>query len=293
MYDDVLLPVDESATAEASPVVRHAGELARWADATLHLLYVADTTRDSVTVVGTEVVDALVREGESTLAAVREALSDLGVDHESEVVQGDPASTVVDYARDCDLVVMPTRGREGLPRHLLGSVTERVVRRATVPVLAARAREDERLRFPYERLLVATDGSEAAVRAAEHGLDLAAALDAAVTALSVVDDTAGATVRDLLGEERERAADEACAAVAAAGAERGVAVAERVVHGAPAEEVVAAVDATGADAVVVGATGGRGVDDVLLGSVADRTVRSAPVPVLTVGGGRGDETRRE
>jgi nucleotide-binding universal stress UspA family protein len=293
MYDDVLLPVDESATAGARAVVRHAGELARWADATLHLLYVADTTRDSVTVVGTDVVDALVREGESVLADVAEGLDDLGVDYEGEVVQGDPASTIVDYARDCDLVVMPTHGREGLSRHFLGSVTERVVRRAPEPVIAARAREDERLRFPYERLLVATDGSEAAAHAARHGLDLAAALDAEVTALSVVDDTAGRAVRDLLGEDRERTASEACAAVAADGAERGVEVTERVVHGAPAEEVVAAVDSTDADLVVVGATGRRGVDDVLLGSVADRTVRSAPVPVLTVGGDRGDESRSE
>jgi len=288
MYDDVLLPVDESATAGASAVVRHAADLARWADATLHLLYVADTARDSVTVVGTDVVDALVREGESTLSEVGETLDGLGVDHEGEVLQGDPAPTIVDYAREVDLVVMPTHGREGLSRQFLGSVTERVVRRAPVPVLAARAREDERLRFPYERLLVATDGSEAATRAARHGLDLAAALDADVTALSVVDDTVGGTVRDLVGDESERAAGEACAAVEADGADRGVEVTRRVVHGAPDEEIVAAVDSTGADVVVVGATGRRGVDDVLLGSVADRTIRRALVPVLTVG-----ETPRE
>ncbi len=59
MYDDILLPVDGS--EEAAATLHHVAELANWADATVHVLYVADTTRDSVTVVDGQVVDALVR----------------------------------------------------------------------------------------------------------------------------------------------------------------------------------------------------------------------------------------
>jgi len=62
MYEDILLPYGGSDGAAAA--LRHAGELAGWADATLHVLFVADTSRDSVTVVEGQTVDALVREGD-------------------------------------------------------------------------------------------------------------------------------------------------------------------------------------------------------------------------------------
>lgn len=58
----------------------------------------------------------------------------------------------------------------------------------------------------------------------------------------------------------------------------------RIEHGAPIEEILDYVDLNDIDAVVMGTTGRRGTDRILLGSVAEKTVRSAPVPVITVGG---------
>jgi nucleotide-binding universal stress UspA family protein len=62
----------------------------------------------------------------------------------TEVLQGDPVETIADYAGEygVDLVVMGTHGRGGVSRMLLGSVTERVVRTAPVPVLTVRV-DDE------------------------------------------------------------------------------------------------------------------------------------------------------
>ncbi|MEZ3117357.1 universal stress protein [Halobaculum sp. MBLA0147] len=284
MYDDVLVPYDGS--DGAAEVLHHASQLALWADAEIHVLYVADTTRDSVTVVEGQTVDALVQEGEDTIEEAERTLDSLGVAYDTDVVQGNPAPTIVDYAEefDQDLIVMPTHGREGLSRYLIGSVSEKVVRLSSVPVLSVRMQQDESLEFPYERILVPTDGSEAATRAATHLVQFAAASDATLHVLSVVDDDGlGVDLRATeSGEESEAAAREAVDAVADEAAAHDVEVVEHVEHGSPVEEILDGVEANDVHAVGMGTTGRRGTDRILLGSVAEKTVRSAPVPVLTV-----------
>ncbi|GGM72482.1 nucleotide-binding universal stress UspA family protein [Halarchaeum rubridurum] len=283
MYDSILLPVDGSDHAEI--VQRHAAELAQWADATVELLYVADTTRDSVTVLGDDVIDALVRYGEEVVAEAGEALDSHGVDYRTAVVQGRPAEAIVEQAAegDHDLVVMPTHGRTGVSRFFLGSVTESVVRDADVPVLTARSR-DERYDFPYERLLVPTDGSATANAAVDHALDLAESMDAAVDVLSVVNEASlGLDTRStVILDELEAQADEAVGDVVARAEGLGIEARGHVARGSPPEAITARVDTVDADAVVMGTTGRSGLDRVLLGSVTERTVRSADVPVLTV-----------
>jgi nucleotide-binding universal stress UspA family protein len=100
------------------------------------VLYVADTTRDTVTTVHGDVVDALEREGATVVDEYVERAADRGVNAVDAVVQGQPHDVIVHYAAEhADLVVMPARGRTGITEHLLGSTTERVVRTADVPVL--------------------------------------------------------------------------------------------------------------------------------------------------------------
>lgn len=285
MYDSILLPVDGS--DHAARIVRHAAEIAQRTEATIRVVFVADTTRDSVTVVGGTVIDALEREGETVVAGVAETLETLGVEYETDVVQGNPAPTIVDYADrgDHDLIVLPTHGRTGISRYLLGSVTEKVVRLSAVPVLTARMRPDEQLTFPYETILIPTDGSPASIAAARHGLALATALDATVHVLSVVDDTSlGPDVRSVLSDDKlDRPAVEAVEGVVTEAEEYDLPHVETYVeHGAPADVIRDHIEANAVHAVVMGASGRSGVDRVLLGSVAEKTVRSAPVPVITV-----------
>lgn len=286
MYEDILLPFDGSDGATA--VLEHAGELAQWADATLHVLCVADTTRDSVTTVGTRVVDALVQEGEAIVAEAASTLGRLGVDYETDVVQGNPAPTIVEYADeyDHDLIVMATHGRVGIRRHLMGSVSEKVVRLSPVPVLTARMQPDEQLAFPYERILIPTDGSSGATRGVHHGLALAAALDATVHALSVVEDISlGLDVRSTIAErDRDQAANQAVADLVSVAEEYGVTDIERAIeHGSPLAEIIDYIEENDIHAVVMGTTGRSGTDRILLGSIAEQTVREAPVPVITTG----------
>ncbi|WP_256301804.1 universal stress protein [Haloarchaeobius salinus] len=285
MYDTILLPFDGSDSA--SEVLHHAGEIAHWADATIQLLYVADTTRDSVTVIEGQTVDVLEREGEDIVEEGAEILETLGVSYETDIVQGNPAPTIADYAEryDQDLIVMPTHGREGLSRFLAGSVSEKVVRLSPVPVLSVRMQPDELLEFPYESLLVPTDGSSAAAYAADHLVELAASLDATLHVLSVVDDSAlGADIRSTVsGRESEQAADDAIETVVSAAEDRGLTdIVTTVEHGQPDEGILDYIESNEVHAVGMGTTGRRGTDRILLGSVAEKTVRSAPVPVMTV-----------
>ncbi|WP_396613531.1 universal stress protein (plasmid) [Haloferax sp. S1W] len=285
MYDSILLPIEDG--TDQSRVMHHVSEIAHWSGATVQLLYVANTNRDSVTVVGRDVVDALEQEGKRIVEEAGKTLETLGVDYDTDVVQGNPAPTIVEYADqyDYDLIAMPTHGRQGLARSFYGSVTEKVVRLSDRPVLAARMDPDETLVFPYERILLPTDGSEASKRAARYGLDLAVALDATVDILSVVDDSSlGPDIRSMISSgESERGATEAIDAIVSEANDRGVSnVNEHIEHGAPAAEIRSFVEENDVHAVVLGTTGKSGVDRILLGSVAEEMVRTAPVPVLTI-----------
>jgi nucleotide-binding universal stress UspA family protein len=65
-----------------------------------------------------------------------------GIKVETHLFKGDPAAEIIKAAEDlqCDLIVMGTHGRTGIPRLLMGSVTERVLRASPVPIVAVRQR---------------------------------------------------------------------------------------------------------------------------------------------------------
>lgn len=143
MYEDILFPIDDS--EDSREILHPVEELTNWADATIHLLFVADTTCDSVTVVENTVVDALVQEGERIVEDASKTIATIGVEYETDVVQGNPVPTIVEYAERYghDLIVMSTHGRKGVSRYLQGSVSEKVVRLSAIPVLTARMQPDE------------------------------------------------------------------------------------------------------------------------------------------------------
>ena len=136
----------------------------------------------------------------------------------------------------------------------------------------------------YERILLATDGSDAAQPAIEHAIDLAAFCDATLSALYVVDASAAAavpeaqafTITDLL----EDAGDQALDVVQALAEERDVTIDPHVRHGRAHREILTAADELDADLIVLGTHGRSGIDRVLLGSVAARVVRQSEIPVL-------------
>ncbi|KAA9409114.1 universal stress protein [Haloarcula hispanica] len=137
MYDRILVPTDGSPGSEA--VLTHAETLATTHDSEIHALYVVDIGRFSTLPhepTWESVTDSLHREGEMALDMVERLVAD-DVTVTRATAEGSPSREIIDYAsqHDCDLIVMGTHGRGGIDRLLLGSVAERVVRSAHVPVV--------------------------------------------------------------------------------------------------------------------------------------------------------------
>ncbi|MCU4801388.1 universal stress protein [Halobacteria archaeon HArc-gm2] len=287
MYDRILFPTDGSDAANA--VRDYVLDLAAAEDATLEVLYVANSNENSVTRVGGEVVDALEQHGEEVVADVEDRAADRGVDVRSTVEQGDPSGTILAYAdhRDVDLIVMSTHGRRGLDRMLLGSVTERVARKAGRPVLTVRPDDDVPRRYPPESVLVPTDGSAVSKRAVDEGAALAAERDATLHLLTVIDpsvfggDDYAVMPTDVFEERAESILDRAVARAEDAGATDVVRATE---FGNPRRTIGRYAGEEAVDLVAMGTHGRSGVDRFLMGSVTEGTVRTAPVPVLTVRG---------
>jgi universal stress protein A len=78
------------------------------------------------------------------LEAMAEQAREKGLTAETQLIEGIPYKTVVDFAKEwgADLIVMGTHGRTGLSHALTGSVAERVVRLSPCPVLVSRLRSE-------------------------------------------------------------------------------------------------------------------------------------------------------
>ena len=145
MYDNILLPTDGSEATEAT--IEHAATLAQTYGATVHVLSVADS-RNRFETPSAGIAPDVWKESELERAehAVDAALDALPDDVATEriVEEGVPDSVITAHANDADIdvVVMATHGRTGLDHYLIGSVTERVVRQSSVPVLTIRAAEE-------------------------------------------------------------------------------------------------------------------------------------------------------
>ncbi|MFC6826204.1 universal stress protein [Halopelagius fulvigenes] len=145
MYRTILVPTDGSAPADAA--LDRAIELAETYDATLRILSVVDIGDAGMLSPESAPVDGVRRSlrgrAEQLVDDAAERAAEAGVRTETEVTIGIPHVEILDAAAEAgaDLVVMGTHGRTGLKRALIGSVTERVVRRCDAPVLTVRAGE--------------------------------------------------------------------------------------------------------------------------------------------------------
>jgi len=136
VYDDILFPTDGSDGADAA--LAHAMELADTYDATIHVLSVVDSSYLGSAAAEATTFERLRDAAEQAAEATVERVTDRGIDATGEVLEGEPYAAILDYAEGVDVVVMGTHGRRGIDRYLLGSVTEKVVRMADVPVLTVR-----------------------------------------------------------------------------------------------------------------------------------------------------------
>jgi nucleotide-binding universal stress UspA family protein len=285
MYDNVLVPTDGSDHARRA--AEHGLRLARAFGATVHVVSAVDARAAAEATGGEDgaVLDRLTAEARAAVGAIEAAAGELAV--ETRVLEGEPSEAVLGYAaaNGVDLLAMGTHGRTGIDRYIAGSVTERVLRRAAVPVLAVRPAE--RHVESYDELLVPTDGSGPADAAVDHGLAVAERFDARVHALTVVDTgetwaspefvTPGELIEQLEAEGRT-----GIEVVAERARGRGLTAVTAVREGLAAEQLLAYAEGNGIDMVVMGTAGRTGLGRYLLGSTTERVLRHAAVPVLAV-----------
>jgi nucleotide-binding universal stress UspA family protein len=145
---NILVPVDFSPHAEYA--FTYATRLAERFGAKLALLYVVD---DSFVTGGwsseiyvpnvPELMENLIADADRRLASLKASAAALGLTAETAVIRGRPAHAIVEHAKNggFDLIVMGTHGRTGVSHVVMGSVAERVLRKAPCPVLTVRGTE--------------------------------------------------------------------------------------------------------------------------------------------------------
>jgi nucleotide-binding universal stress UspA family protein len=239
-------------------------------------------------VVGSEVQQARAQALEETRLA-RAA----GLETETLVKTGSTARVILETADEieADLIVLGTHGAGGFEHLVLGSVTEKVMRKASCPVLTVPPRAQATSNLPFERMLCPVDFSQASLAAFDLACLLARESGARLTILHVVDwshpgashgvahfeipEFARYLEEDARTRLRQMAED-----VEGTGLEPSIELA----HGRPHRQVIATAEAIGADLIVMGVHGRHAISSRLFGSTTNHVVRSATCPVLTMRG---------
>jgi nucleotide-binding universal stress UspA family protein len=284
-----LCPVDFSEFSRRA--LHHARAVARWYEARLTVLYVhPDLSTEMLPVaLGVRDRDQLMTELKEFTAAASD-----GVPIDLRVEEGTNVHHQILRAAesiDADLLVLGSHGRSGFERLLLGSVTEKILRKAPCPTLvvprrAPDATGDEVVQ--YKRILCPVDFSDRSLRAVEYALMRAQERASELTLLHVIEVPPELEAFPLAGafdREAFRAAAEAdglgrLATLIPDAARDYCTIAPLVRHGSAPTEILAAASERHSDLVVMGGTGRGVLDVVVFGSTAARVSRNAACPVL-------------
>lgn len=278
MYRTVLVAVDGSDVA--SNATRQALAIADALDATVHAVSIVEAPDDATV---ETVAHSRVESAREYVAEVADEAAARGISAVTVVRAGRPGRELIAYAgdEDMDLFVVGTQGRSRVKRLVTGSVATTVIQDARRPVLTVG--REVAVRPAFEDVLVATDGRPGADAAIDQSLALAEAYDATVHALFVVNDADSRL--PVVISEFERVGDEATGEVERLAARRGVAARRAIRYGHPHEAIIEYAREEAVDLIVTGTESRSGLDRLAFGSVSQRVVRDAPVPVLTVRAG--------
>jgi nucleotide-binding universal stress UspA family protein len=296
----ILCPVDFS---EASVhAVDLATTIAGWYTARIAGLYVASAIEAALPGFelpgGGSLDRAELERLRARTAALFSSASGAGIGVDVFVDEGPPAGRILDRAADlgADLIVMGTHGSGGFERFVLGSVTEKVLRKALCPVLTVPPRAHATSQLPFKRLLCAIDFSDSSIAALQYALSLAQEADARLTMLHVIEwpweEPPAPRFEGLPPEQAAALADfrrycetgastrlEALVPASFGGSHRPV---TQVRNGKPYVQVLDVAASEDSDLIVIGVRGRNPLDMRLFGSTTNHVVRSAACPVLTL-----------
>ena len=287
----VLCPIDFSDISQHA--LAHAAAIARWYEARLTVLYVFVNlpTMDGPPLV----LDNADRE--RLMAQMRRfAAVPSTVPTEFRIQEGGFAHDEIVAqiaATHADLLVLGTHGRSGFQRMFLGSVSEKVIRKATCPTLVVTPRAaDVAMDAPvqFHRIVCPVDFSDSSLNALEYAINLAEEADARLTVLHVVE------LPHVLGDEpavvdidvariHEAATTEARRRLhdlIPAQARTYCTVDTTVVEGRAYREILRHAAERQSDLIVMGVQGRGALDLLVFGSTTHHVIRSATCPVLII-----------
>lgn len=294
-FKRILCPIDLSELSVRT--LAYAGAVASWYDARLTALHVVPSFTPMDVQTGLEPIDLVYPASrDEVLEQLRKTVVAAGLGEGTVALAaeaGEAAATVVDQALGtrADLLVMGTHGRSGFDRFFLGSVTEKVLRKAPCPVLTVppHAPATPPSEVSIRTILCPIDFSSAALQAFGFALDLARRADASVVLVRAIEllaeeeplENAHFNVPEfrsyLLEDARQRLEQLVSGEPRISRGVRTVVVAGRahhaILHTAADER---------ADLIVMGAQGRSGAALALFGSTTQQVVRGATCPVLTV-----------
>ena len=220
-----------------------------------------------------------------------------GVGLEVLVDIGQPVDVILERAAalPADLIVMGTHGTSGFQHLVLGSVTEKVLRKAACPVLTVPPRAHATSQLPFKRLLCAIDVSDASRTELQFALSLAKHSEAALTLLNVLEwpweEPPPPVLEDLPAEQAVALAEfrRYLESSAKTRLESLVPnsfptsqVTTRIRNGKPYAQILDVATAEQSDIIIIGVRGRNPLDLALFGSTANQVVRRATCPVLTL-----------
>jgi len=301
MIRTLLVPLDGSEFSERSlPLAR---AIARQASGSLHLVQVhppaiaghlVSSSQFAYQGLDLEAYAERHREEARThLEGIARELTAEGLNARATVLEGLIPETLAEHAEaiQADLVVMTTHGRTGANRLWLGSVADGLIRHTRVPVLLHHPAEEDGRSVALEGLrhiLVPLDGSKLAEGILDSVKDLARVSGARLTLAHVVasNSAVGAGLVPLLPDDIVRVRDQADAyltEVAERLRAKGLGVETYLTEDDnPAAAIASAAEEVRADVIALATHGYGGLRRAVLGSVADKVLRSSPLPLLIV-----------
>ena len=308
MYRSILVPLDGSALAESAlPVAIH---LARRHSAQLELINIEISVPTVVISAGLsvrEVAPETARPAAMYLEDVARRISEVYPVAVKQTVRSAYAHGVpvlLQYAKDedIDLIVIATHGYGPFKRFWLGSFADAVARQSRIPTLLVRPTQDARVNLEAEprfrHILIALDGSTAAAAIVEHAHAVgdeqadytlfqavapvvAASLDYSYMPVPMDYALTPLAVDNSLLAARREGAQTYLDGVASSFRQRGLNAETVVVDNAfPASAILDHAEENDIDLIALTTHGYGGAMRLLLGSVADKVVRGADVPVL-------------
>lgn len=294
---NILCPTDFSDFSDRS--MRRAVSLGRWFQAPVTALHVIPLMSPALLMPGplgggivgvpSDLLSERKEDVDAELQKMVLSYGKAGVAIHSESVTGVPWREVESRAKSlpADLVVLGTHGRSGWDRFLMGSTTEKLIRRLMCPVLTIGPSDAAPSVIPFRRILCAVDLTAASQTTLDLAFSFAEESLASVTLLHVVDgdrpdwfpkDARHASREDFAQAAREGAIEEMYRL--GKDAPSLCKVDNLATTGTAWREIVRIAEQTLADLIVVGAHGPAGLEEAFLGSTAAQTVRHAPCPVL-------------